>query len=101
MIEIESKIKEDSRLVKIAEAAGKDKKIQRDLNRLVEQLRLGNKSPGIGTNTLFKGVKEARARSGARIYFREKNGKIEILAKSNKSPKDQNDVIRILRKKYG
>ena len=101
LIEIESKIKEDSRLVKIAEAAGKDKKIQRDLNRLVEQLRLGNKSPGIGTNTLFKGVKEARARSGARIYFREKNGKIEILAKSNKSPKDQNDVIRILRKKYG
>jgi hypothetical protein len=57
LIEIESKIKEDSRLVKIAEAAGKDKKIQQDLNSLAEQLRLGNKSPGTGTKTLFKSVK--------------------------------------------
>ena len=64
-------------------------------------MRLGNKSPGTGTKTLFKGVKEARTRNGARLYFREKNGKIEILANSNKSTKDQNDVIRILRKKYG
>jgi hypothetical protein len=100
LIEIESKIKEDSRLVKIAEAAGKDQKIQQDLNSLAEQLRLGNKSPGTGTKPLFKGVKEARARSEAQLYFREKNGKIEILVKSNKSPKDQKDVIRILRKKY-
>jgi hypothetical protein len=100
LIEIESKIKEDSRLVKIAEASGKDKKIQRDLNSLAEQLRLGNKSPGIGTKTLFKGVKEARARSGARLYFREKNGKIEILAKSDKVIKNQNAVIKILRNKY-
>jgi len=36
-------------------------------------LRLGNKSPGIGTKTLFKNVKEARARSGAQLYLREKN----------------------------
>jgi hypothetical protein len=64
-------------------------------------LRLGNESPGIGTKTLFKGVEEARARSGARLYFREKNGKIEVLAKSNKSLKNQKDVISILRKKYG
>ena len=101
LIEIESKIKEDSRLVGFAEDAGKDKKIQRDLNGLIEQLRLGNESPGIRTKTLFKGVKEARARSGARVYFRKKNGKIEILAKSNKNPKDQKAVIKILRKKYG
>ncbi len=77
------------------------KKNQQDLNSLAEQLRLGNKSPGIGTKTLFKGVKKARARSGARLYFRETNGKIEILAKSNKSLKDQKAVIKILRKKYG
>ena len=101
LIEIESKIKEDSRLVGFAEDAGKDKKIQRDLNGLIEQLGLGNESPGTGTKTLFKGVKEARARSGARVYFRKKNGKIEILAKSNKNPKDQKAVIKILRKKYG
>ncbi len=45
-------------------------------------------------------IKEARARSGARVYFRKRNGKIEILAKSNKDPKDQKAVIKILRKKY-
>lgn len=100
LIEIESKIKEDSRLVGFAEDAAKDKRIQRDLNGLIQQLRLGNESPGIGTKTLFKGVKEARARSGARVYFQKKNGKIEILAKSNKNPKDQKAVIKILRKKY-
>ena len=101
LIEIESKIKENPALVKFAEDAGKDRKIQRDLNGLIEQLRLGNESPDIGTTTLFKGVKESRARSGARVYFRKRNGKIEILAKSNKNPKDQNAVIKILRKKYG
>lgn len=100
-IKIVSRIKEDAGLVKFAEDAGKDSKIQRDLNGLIEQLRLGNESPGTGTKTLFKGVKEARARSGARVYFRKRNGNIEILAKSNKNPKDQKTVIKILRKKYG
>jgi hypothetical protein len=54
---------------------------------------------GIGTRTLFKNVKEARTSSGARVYFRKRNGKIEILAKSNKTLKDQKAVIKILRKK--
>ena len=61
---------------------------------------MGNESPGIGTKTLFKGIKEARALSGARVYFRKRNGKIEMLAKSNENPKDQKTVIKILRKKY-
>jgi hypothetical protein len=101
LIEIESKIKEDPGLVRFAENAGKDQRIQRDLNRLIEQLRSGNESPGTGTKTLFKDIKEARARGGARVYFRKRNGKIQILAKSNKNPKDQKAVIKILRKKYG
>lgn len=101
MIEIESKIKNDSRLVGFAEDAGKDQRIQPDLNGLIEQLRLVDKSPGIGTKTLFKDVKEARARSGARVYFRKRNGKTEILAKSNKNLKDQKAVIKFLREKYG
>jgi hypothetical protein len=69
LIEIKSRIKENPALVKFAEDAGKDPKVQRDLNNLIEQLRLGNESPGIGTKTLFKGVKEARTKSGARVYF--------------------------------
>jgi hypothetical protein len=72
LIEIESKIKEDSGLVGFAKDAGKDQRIQLDLNGLIEQLRLGNESPGTGTKTLFKDVKEARARSGARVYFRKR-----------------------------
>lgn len=101
LIVIKSKIKENPALVKFAEDAGKDPKIQRDLNALIEQLRLGNEFPGIGTKTLFKDVKEARARNGARVDFRKRNGKIEILAKLNKNPKGQKAVIKILRKKYG
>ena len=65
MIEIESKIKENPALVKFKKYADKDQKIQRGLKSLIEQLRLGNESPGIETKTLFKGVKEARTRSGA------------------------------------
>ena len=95
LIKIESKIKEDSGLVKFAEDASENQKIQRDLNSLIEQFRLENKSLGIGTKTLFKDVKEARARSRARVYFRKKNGKIEILTKSNKNPKNQKAVLKI------
>ena len=99
-VEIVYRIKENSALVREAERMGKDQAAQKDVNNLIEQLSLGNESPGIGTKTLFKDVKEARARSGARVYFRKRNGKIEILAKSNKNPKDQKTVIKILRKKY-
>jgi hypothetical protein len=52
LIEIESKIKEDSRLVGFAEDAGKDKKIQRDLNGLIEQLRLGKRIPWYRNKTI-------------------------------------------------
>jgi hypothetical protein len=31
-------------------------KIQRDLNKLIEQMRLGNKSPGTGIKTFFKDI---------------------------------------------
>ena len=68
---------------------------------MIEQLHLGDKSPDIGTKTLFKNVKEARSHSGARVQFREVNGKIQILAKSDKIIKNQNEIIKILRNKYG
>ena len=94
---IVSRIREDPRLVREAEEAGKS--VQRSLDRLVEELSKGNRNPGIGTRHLFKGILEARARDGARVYFRIKPEEvIEILAKSSKV--NQPRVIELLRQLY-
>lgn len=97
----ESRITEDKALVKFAKKAGNDKQIQRDINHIIQQLKMGNENSNIGTESLFKDVKEAHGKSGARVYFRKRNGTIEILAKSNKSKRQQQAVIDILREKYG
>jgi RHS repeat-associated protein len=95
---IRSSIDADNRLVKEAEAAGRSH--QDSLNRPVDQLAHGNMNPGIGTKRLFGSVLEARARDGARVYFRVRtDGIIEILAKSSKS--NQSRVISILEELYG
>ena len=97
-IEIVYRIKENPALVREAERMGKDQAAQKDVNNLIEQLSLGNDNPGIGNRRVkgLKNVSEARGRNEGRVYFREKNGKIEILAKSNKD--NQNKVIGILQK---
>jgi len=97
-IEIVYRIKENPALVQEAERMGKDQAAQKDVNHLIEQLSLGNDNPGIGNRRVkgLKNVSEARARNEGRVYFREKDGKIEILAKSNKD--NQNKVIGILQK---
>lgn len=97
-IEIVYRIKENSALVREAERAGRDQDAQRSLNNLVEQLSLGNRNPGIGTENVFKDVYELRGKNRARVYYREVDGKIEILAKSVKS--NQQKVINILKKMY-
>ena len=76
----------------------KDQAAQRDINNLIKQLSSGNENPGIGTRRIkgLKNVSEARGRNEGRVYFREKNGKIQILATSNKD--NQNRVIGILQK---
>ena len=63
-----------------------------------KQLSLGNDNPGIGNRRVknLKNVSGACGRNEGRVYFREKDGKIEILAKSNKD--NQNKVIGILQK---
>jgi hypothetical protein len=97
-IEIIYRIKENSALIREAERMGKDQAAQKDVNNLIEQLSLGNNNPGIGNRRVknLKNVSEARGRNEGRVYFREKDGKIEILAKSNKD--NQNKVIGILQK---
>jgi len=96
--EIVYRIKENPALVREAERMGKDQAAQKDVNNLIEQLRSGNNNTGIGNRRVksFKNVSEARGRNEGRVYFREMNGKIEILAKSNKD--NQNKVINILQK---
>jgi hypothetical protein len=97
-IEIVYRIKENPALVREAEQAGRDLPAQRSLNNLVEQLSLGNRKPGIGTTRVFKNVYELRGKNRAPVYYREVNGKIEILAKSVKN--NQQKVINILKKIY-
>jgi hypothetical protein len=93
---ISSLIHADNALVKFAEAAGKSN--QRSLDHLVAELGRGNLNPGIGTKNVFGKVFEARARDGARVYFRQGEHGVEILAKSNKANQEQ--VIRKLRDLY-
>lgn len=100
LVEIVSKIKEDTRLVKFAESAGSNQKIQKEINEMVEKLRLGNEQCGKGSKTLFRNVKELRGDKGGRVYYRKVNGKIEILAKSNKVKREQDAVIKILKSTY-
>lgn len=97
-VEIVYRIKENPALIREAERMGKDQAAQKDVNNLIEQLSLGNDNPGIGNRRVknLKNVSEARGRNEGRVYFREKDGKIEILAKSNKD--NQNKVIGILQK---
>jgi hypothetical protein len=71
---------------------------QRAVDDLTAQLAAGNMNPGIGTKHLFRGVFEARARNGARVYFRHTPGNIEIVGKSTKA--NQGQVISILESLY-
>ncbi len=96
---VTSKIKDNARLQKEAQAATRNQAVQRDVDNLTEQLANGNMNPGIGNKSLFNGIIEARGANGGRVYFRNVGGNIEILAKSSKA--NQARVIEELRKVYG
>lgn len=93
-----SRIKESSKLVNGAEAAGRS--AQASLDRLVTQLSRGNLNPGLGSKSIGNGISEARARDGARVYFRTlADGTIEILGKSTKN--DQAKIIKEVLNTFG
>jgi plasmid stabilization system protein ParE len=94
---IVSRIGESTKLTREAENAGAS--AQQSIDRLTSQLAQGNLNPGIGTRQLFNGIREARARDGARVYFRQVGDTIEILAKSTKA--NQKAVISALQQIYG
>ena len=100
-IEIVSKIKEDAGLVRAAEEACKNADVQKDINHLEEELAKGNNNPGIGRKPIGNGIIEHRGKNGGRLYVRESDSVIEILAKSGKKKSNQQFVINRLNKIYG
>jgi len=94
---VRSELDADGRLVREASRMGSSH--QRSIDALTTQLSNGNLNPGIGTKHLFSGVFEARARDGARVYFKVSDDEIVIVGKSTKS--NQRRVIDILEELYG
>lgn len=70
--------------------------LRQEANALIEQLKLGNINPGIGTKNIGKNVFEARSRGGARVYFRNSSNGVEIVGYSHKG--NQQQVINHLLK---
>jgi hypothetical protein len=92
-IKLLSSIGEDAKLVKYAEESGKS--VQKGLDHLVEELGKGNTNPGLGTKGLGNGISYARARDGARVFFKQANDTITIIAKASKANESQ--VINYLK----
>ena len=94
------RIKEDSGLVRAAKEACKSANVQKDVNHLEKQLAKGNDNTGIGWKPICKGVIEHRRKNGGRLYVRESDDVIEILAKSGKNKSNQDFVINRLKEIY-
>jgi len=98
--EVVSLIKEDAGLVRAAKEACKNADVQKDVNHLEEELAKGNKNPGTGCKPICKGVTEYCGKNGGRLYVRESDDVVEILAKSGKKKSNQQFVIKRLKEIY-
>ena len=96
---VNSKIGERTDLSKEAEVAGKNQRVQDEINSLVNEFLNGNSNPGIGSKNLFKDICYLRGRNGARVFYRITNGSMEILAKASKG--NEQRVINIFKRLYG
>ncbi|WAL95985.1 pre-toxin TG domain-containing protein [Streptomyces sp. Je 1-369] len=97
---ITSAVGKDSQLSKAAQQAGKNQAVQRDLDGLFEQLSRGNMNPGLGSKALAgTDITYARGRNGGRLFFRNVEGGIEIVGKSDKG--NESKVIARLKQLYG
>ncbi|MEU5433257.1 hypothetical protein AB0G73_07750 [Streptomyces sp. NPDC020719] len=98
---VSSAINKDGFLVKAAQKAGKNQDAQADLDRMFIQLKNGNMNPGKGGKALAgtKGIRYARGQNAGRLFFRNVDGGVEIVAKADKSNEPQ--VIERLKKIYG
>ena len=99
-ITVTSVISDDSLLVKAAQKAGSNQRVQQELDSLQAQLSAGNMNPGIGTKALAgTDVFYARGANGARLFFRNVDGGIQIVGKADKGNESQ--VINRLMQLYG
>ncbi|MGW7559159.1 polymorphic toxin-type HINT domain-containing protein [Streptomyces sp. NPDC054757] len=90
----------DSSLAKAAQQAGKNQKVQADLDSLFQQLSRGNMNPGLGSKALSgTDVTYARGRNGGRLFFRNVDGGIQVVGKSDKA--NESKVIARLNQLYG
>ncbi|MNI12128.1 RHS Repeat protein [compost metagenome] len=82
-----STVKNDKKLLKLAEETFEgNKKLRDEANNLISQMNNGNMNPGTGTRSIGDGIYEARSRGGARVYFKNtSNGIVEIVGYSNKA----------------
>jgi RHS repeat-associated protein len=87
-VPITSAISEDAVLVKAAQQAGKNQRIQQEMDALQVQLMFGNMNPGLETKYLGNGIYYARGGNGARLYFRNFGGGVQIVGKSDKGNQD-------------
>lgn len=60
---LRSRINEDAGLIKAAEKACKNQKVQDDINAMEEQIRQGNMNPGVGSKQVGEGITEFRGKT--------------------------------------
>src|SRR5690606_31106041 len=69
---VTSAIHDDPYLVKAAEAAGRNQRLQKEMDDLVMQFRSGNKNPGLGNKALEgTDISYLRGRNGGRVFIPE------------------------------
>lgn len=86
------RIKEDPGLVRAAEKACENRKVQSGINHLIDELEKGNPNPGTMSKPLGNGLIEYRHRDGGRVIARRRGDLIEILGKCGKDKKNQKFV---------
>ncbi|MEU7583923.1 polymorphic toxin-type HINT domain-containing protein [Streptomyces sp. NPDC041068] len=97
---VTSVVGQDSLLSKAERQAGKNQTVKRDFDRLLEQLSNGNMNPGLGSKALAgTDVTYARGRNGGRLFFRNVDGGIQVVARADKS--NESKVIARLKQLYG
>jgi hypothetical protein len=104
-IVMRSALHSSSALERLAQEAGKNERLQAELDHLFAQLSAGNENPGIGTGRVpGTDVSYLRGRNGARLFYRKKaaegNAEYEIVGKSCKGH-NEDAVIAKLTTLYG